>query len=545
MPADLPLTGGEVLARACTFARRFSHRSYLLYLLSALIMLAGCYLVCSPYLKSFHDRRGLLSLPLVLLVYELLIIGACGWLIRRAPRAPEARTLFWIEVLFLLDLTFTVNACLPLHYLGGAIVATALSCQKMILLQSLAGERIFGRLLIFLFPLMFLIYSCQGLLEIYPAKLAPERQAMTFSVWLALGLSILFIPLALQRGRNDEDAHNAAASGHWWASDGFRRAVVLVFLIGALFQLGWQMWVHSSPVTFMQSAPVVLAILCVLPSFLPKCDPVVISGVRALVIFNLVLIWLFGLSHQAWPARPNSGIMFMISELRITLIFGGVALWLAFLNERHLYLVQISAFLLTLGLLGHDLWTMSLHLRQPGLSVPIALLVPALLWLRYEPSFSRGLLVASAWLWVACHAAERAAGCGAFTEFLRYWPLVALLWSWLAKAPWPLGRFVCTAAIIAHGALGYVAGDVPSTIYYFVGFIVLAGAMGWRRRALLPLLSYAAWPHAPSFTPSATSKSIEFNSGWLLVLLAFTVLAAALWLTKTRVEESDRKEMEL
>ena len=536
MPADLPLASGDVLARVHTLARRLAQRSHLLFPVSALLMLVGCFIICAPYLKDLHDRKGLLILPLVLNTYEFLIIFACAWMIRRAPQSSEARTLFWIEVLFVLDLTFTVNACLPLHYGAGAFIAATITCQKLILLQAFSGKAIFGRLLLFFAPLLAFIYGCQGLLELYPAVLAPERRAMTFMTWLILALCVLFIPLALRRSGGDEDPDNAAAAGHWWAAQGFRRVLVLTFLAGALFQLGWQMWVHQSPISYMQPAPFIVALLCVFPALLNKSDPVIVSGCRAFILLNMILLGLFGLSHEAWPVRYPEGYV-ILSELRVALIFAGVAFWLTFLNERQAYLIQLSSFVLTLGLLGHDLLSMSLHLRHPSLSVPGALLIPAILWLRYELSFRRGLLVVGAWLLVACNAASRAWDVSMGLEFCRYLPLLALLWSLASRTIWPQGRLVCVTIIVGVGALGYRAEIGASLLYFLIAFATFAYALGLRRRSVLPLLCYALTPCFPRMTATAAANVPEISAGWLFVLLAFAVLGCALWVSMHRYGE--------
>src|SRR6185436_4948868 len=93
------------------------------YLLSALLMLIGCYIVCVPYLFELKIIGGLIDLLGAINLYEFMVVLTCGFLIRHIPASRESRTLVLVELLFLLDVTFTVNGSLPIHFRWGLILA--------------------------------------------------------------------------------------------------------------------------------------------------------------------------------------------------------------------------------------------------------------------------------------------------------------------------------------------------------------------------------------------------------------------------------------
>src|ERR1700712_647750 len=97
---------------------RFLMRQNVFYLASALLMLAGCYMVCIPYLYQ-RELGGLLVLLGVINAYELMVIVACCFIMRRTARSREPLPLVLVELLFLFDVTFTINACLPLNFQQG------------------------------------------------------------------------------------------------------------------------------------------------------------------------------------------------------------------------------------------------------------------------------------------------------------------------------------------------------------------------------------------------------------------------------------------
>src|SRR5258708_24421965 len=88
-------------------------RQNVLYLLSACLMLLGCYLISLPNLLAFRRNISELLLLLgVINIYEGLVILACGFILRRLPSSREGALLLLVEFLFLFDMTCTANACL-------------------------------------------------------------------------------------------------------------------------------------------------------------------------------------------------------------------------------------------------------------------------------------------------------------------------------------------------------------------------------------------------------------------------------------------------
>src|SRR4051794_2202424 len=87
------------------WAWRALMRHNVCYLLSALLMLIGCYIVCVPYLFEFKIIGGLIDLLGAINAYEIIVVLTCGFLIRNMPQSRESATLLLVELLFLLDIT--------------------------------------------------------------------------------------------------------------------------------------------------------------------------------------------------------------------------------------------------------------------------------------------------------------------------------------------------------------------------------------------------------------------------------------------------------
>lgn len=105
-PALPPVAAEPALVRA---ARRFIETNGF-YILSALLMILGCYLLMrtglAPGLEFHHTLRSLV----ILQAYELLVILSAVAIVRRFARLGDAMTLLGIELALLFDPTFFSNS---------------------------------------------------------------------------------------------------------------------------------------------------------------------------------------------------------------------------------------------------------------------------------------------------------------------------------------------------------------------------------------------------------------------------------------------------
>jgi hypothetical protein len=83
--AESAASGDAVsLQRLFNAVERSLKRNNVVFLMSACLMLFGCYRVCAPYLMQKMNRTGLLALPAVMNIYEVMVLCACGFIIRKA-----------------------------------------------------------------------------------------------------------------------------------------------------------------------------------------------------------------------------------------------------------------------------------------------------------------------------------------------------------------------------------------------------------------------------------------------------------------------------
>jgi hypothetical protein len=175
------------------FARRFIEVNYF-YVLSAALMMLGCFLlVRTGALEGTKFQRTLHSL-LVLQAYEGLVILAAIVIARRFGVLGDAVTLLSVEIVLLLDPTFFSNAFSTFHRIDGFAVNVAclmLVPVKLLLLQWMLRVR--------LTPLMQCALLLTGLfVYLGEAPLGLEAMPITHAVYyLALSWMPLLLALVL------------------------------------------------------------------------------------------------------------------------------------------------------------------------------------------------------------------------------------------------------------------------------------------------------------------------------------------------------------
>ncbi len=188
-------------------ARRFLAAHNPFFLLSALCMLFACFLLVA----SLDPRAGAGAGKIIVLVtainlYEGMLIGLGGVLLRRPKAAGEGRTLLFLEALFLADATYLGAECIVAGLAAGAFIAAvllALALVKVRLLARAAGTPLGAGPL----TVLGLLYAA---LFFGPALLAAMQRAGSlsqtglFGAWCLAGLLViaraLLPPEALEPG---------------------------------------------------------------------------------------------------------------------------------------------------------------------------------------------------------------------------------------------------------------------------------------------------------------------------------------------------------
>lgn len=147
-----PARAVEELSPGARAVRAFVVGNYF-YVLSALLMMVGCYaLIKSPAVSGTVFVKTLKAF-LVLQGYELLVIATAVWIVRRFARLGDAFTLLVIELALLLDPTFFSNAFLTMISALGLTVEALTVCgaalvfalAKLLVLQPMLKFRLSAR----------------------------------------------------------------------------------------------------------------------------------------------------------------------------------------------------------------------------------------------------------------------------------------------------------------------------------------------------------------------------------------------------------------
>lgn len=179
--------------------RRFVEGNYL-YVISALVMIAGCYLLMRAAPNGGGEFTAVLRGLAVLQGYELLILGTSALIVRRFSRLDDAFTLLAIELALLLDPTFFVN---NFHTLMQSDRATGLGIYantvcfglviaKLLVLQGTLRFRLSPRAFAGFVLVAALVYLSPRWLAVKEATV--ERHGYFFALCWTLPLLALAMP---------------------------------------------------------------------------------------------------------------------------------------------------------------------------------------------------------------------------------------------------------------------------------------------------------------------------------------------------------------
>lgn len=531
MDSSLRLTIPPLLLRWTARGRRAVRRLNVFYILSALLMLLGCYLVCIPYLYKPRALGALLALLGTINLYEALVIATCVYLIRRAPFRREVPLLLLIEVAFLFDGTFTVNACVTAHYLWGLVITAgslALGFAKLFVLDRASRGRLFGARKPFLAAGMVFLYTFQPFLALYSGagedfRLA--REFLVFTVWSAFAALALFLSLKPARPAPPV-LHPVLKSGS-------------AVLAGAILLAQWvgQSWVHEAPFHAAFLLPLGFAAMALLPRPVPmQMGPLHFEG-RTLCAMGLVAVG-FALPHAPkWELLNNLREPWVVlSPLRMALAMGAWLLFRAWQREGHGALLNAFAALSFLAVAGHDAPSIARFVDAPQPD-KVALLLPvALWWAFHQRSYLCALLGLALYL-ALCVASVETKRLDFLAWYGRYLPLLAFVLG-LALAPECWQRLLVLACLVC--GLGcaclFANGDAGMIYYYVVALALLQAAQKRPLAYAVPLAACGVAGACQSLEgPVALSRGAF---GWAAILAAFGVFGIAFAITRWQLFRS-------
>lgn len=106
--ANVPVSAVEIQSPFLRAVRSFLETNYF-YVISAGMMILGCYLLMRSTPVSGGEIQRVLTGLLVLQGYELLVLGTIGLIRRRLPTIEDTLTLVGVEMILLFDPTFFAN----------------------------------------------------------------------------------------------------------------------------------------------------------------------------------------------------------------------------------------------------------------------------------------------------------------------------------------------------------------------------------------------------------------------------------------------------
>jgi hypothetical protein len=510
------------------------------YLISALLMLVGCYIVCLPYLFVYQTFDGLVVLLTVINLYELLVIAACTFIIRKLPQSGESATLLFVELLFLLDATCTINGCIVIQFWKGALimgVSLAAAIAKMYAMEAAARAKVFEGLKAVLLPAVIFTLSFQPLLVLSREIDIHARQMVSYALWLLYGT----LPLLLLFTRADLNApaqpDQPEQPVRGWHSVGLRRAMLVVAIVLPGYQLGGQLWVYRAPFSLSYLLPLFIALLTILPVLFKKLSVIEALVWRIVLIPSLLFAFAL-LEESAWPLRI-AGHSTLLSPLRLNLAFAACAFLVMWMREDHPIQLSAACILATLALMGHDGKSIASFCWDPDWLMLAASIPIACLWLSYRRGYWRTLAIATLYLFCIANGLTRHTSLHGVFEAECYWPILAfsLSLAWRVNArPWQL---LLLAVVFVIGVLRYTQDDFAALIYFLAAFGTLCAARSvLKKNSLIVIGAYFVAAGLLRFHVPSVESNV--NWGWVVIALAFLVFGGAFLVTHLRFKKSQQ-----
>ncbi|MEW6355167.1 MAG: hypothetical protein AB1696_02485 [Planctomycetota bacterium] len=525
-----------VVAEVGKVALGFLSRHNILYLLSAMLMLLGCYLISMPYLFRYREIGGLVVLLGIINVYEAMVILTCCFIIRRDASRPECAVLLLVELLFLFDATFTINACMPVHFSWGIAIATAslaLVFLKLLALEAGAGARVFAGAKAFLLLTAAFLCAFQSFL-MWPQAGPAAQQWLSYMVWGVFGV----LPLLLLLLRLDPDRDTGSCAMPWWRTGAFRRTAVCIALILVAIQVTGQTWVHQMPFCVEFLLPAAISIAVILPVMIPSMSQTTLDAVRGIALtiaFALALIAGKEVTHTVSILGQKA----VLSPFRIAALFGAAAFLLMWRRERSRFHLHGLSILLAVAIMGFDNDSIFAFFHRPALAKVGAIMPVAVLWVLFTRSYAHALLVMTAMLGLTLKAIDQChVNLTLRLEMLRWWPILALVLMYVMRRNRTRWQTILIALIFCIGLAGRVPEfALPHIIYYWCGLAAILPAAVWVRRShIYTLLAYLVMAVPDCYALPIPRAAVHW--GGVLIGAAFVLFALGFLLTRRSLRPS-------
>lgn len=502
----------------------------ILYLLSAFLMLAGCLLIALPILYRPRGIAQLLVLLSLIQAYEALVVLACGYLLRRWPGSSEGALLLAVEVFFLADVTCTLNACQPVAPKWGLLVAflgLILALVKVHVLESRAGLPLLRGLKGLLWPVLIFVHLAQALLMPLAALDAPWPALSGGLLWNACGL--LAFGLGPAWRRTGAFAPEPGTAGDWSAPR-FRRTLAEALVLLAIWQALGLSFIHNLGFNFAWLAPLAFAALLAYPDLDRDRDRSFYLSIWIMALGVWLAFPLLAGTQEAWHFAGDQAL----SVWRLNAWSAALALALAAKRTRDGALRDAAWGVLWIGLVAHDGPSFARFLREPdALRLDLTLVaISGALAARW--SLPRAALLGYAYLALLARGAAHAWHVDALYEFLRYAPLLALLFLALNPSSGRAARAGCATIAILLGWAASSSWAPADLVYFYAVAVALSSQAFYAPRVTLSVLAlYVLVANAVRF--HADLPAFDLQAGWLAVALAFATFAAAFGLSKQRL----------
>jgi hypothetical protein len=528
---------------------RATKRDNVLYPLSAFFMLLGCFLIVMPHIYEFLELAELLALLGVITLYEGMVIATVVYIARRAPDSRDLPVLSFIELLFLLDATFTVNACLPVSSIGGPItvvVALAFAYAKIVVMHRTSRVGVYGGVLPFVLPAMAFLYLFQVVFQGMRGSIGDERGISTYVVYLIAG-ALVFLLEFVETRRDGDDGRPA------WLGPRWRRTVIGVTAAAVGMQLVGQSWVHQVPFDVVFLLPVALSVIVVWPR------PRAVDGekewktserlrysqmYRAAAIGVALAVGLLCASGMTW-SWWRDGVFRGASPFRLSLVYASAMLIYLWRRERSGLFRDMAFVTLVLAVFGSHAKDMTKGLLSAHSGTIAAYAYVAGMWLALKRSHRRVVIALTPLLAMLCaHVAQGRHGIDGDLEFFRYWPVAAFAAGLLLKSRDRGLRFTLAAVMFIAGVAAFDVDSVNGTLYAGVVLVTLLAAALYERRAY----GVVAGVYALACVGRAYALVMPSSaSAWgaIAIVMAFVLFAVGIQVTRSRLtrREADTDDM--
>jgi hypothetical protein len=322
-----------------------------LYLVSALCMLLGCYLLGGIFILEPGDLSGPVALLVILNIYEGLLIALGMFLILRIGLLRDGRTLMILEVLFLADFTFlgmeSVVADVSIGFLINMVLA-ALAIVKLAVVLRMLRVRLAPVLLAFAslqFGALF------GLPAVFAAldRVGDVSALASFMGWWMLAVLPVIWYLLIQPGWLT--CHHNGTAARYGAI--IRPMLLYVPLISIGTHLVAINWLYYLPFRLCNLAPVMIAAAICLPRVKTRWLTARRRAALQLALPALAVLISTRVSGEM-ISYLSSGSDLMISPLRVALAGAFVAYAYGFGVHRNGLHALLGAGCLAGALGGHS-----------------------------------------------------------------------------------------------------------------------------------------------------------------------------------------------